>query len=182
MGLVAAALALLLAGCYSPSLRDCTLSCAASNECATGQSCTANGWCAAAGAACAPSGGVIDAPLASDGSIGAVDAPTTTTDAAPPADAALVTYPLQVQVIGGGKVIVDGIGTCDGNGNGGGQQGLLPTATPCTYQVLAGTQVTAHATDVSQSFDKWTDPICKQQGALCMFTIVAPTLIQAHFK
>ena len=37
-----------LVGCYSPSVRDCTVSCANPGDCAGGQVCTSDGWCAAA--------------------------------------------------------------------------------------------------------------------------------------
>jgi hypothetical protein len=42
---------LLLTGCYSPSLRDCTVVCEQSTDCGTGQICTA-GHCAAPGVSC----------------------------------------------------------------------------------------------------------------------------------
>lgn len=35
------------AGCYSPSLRDCTVTCAAASDCGGGQICGADGYCAA---------------------------------------------------------------------------------------------------------------------------------------
>ena len=77
------AIAVLLTGCYEPSLKDCTVSCAAATDCASGQVCAANGFCAAEGASCAP-----------------------------PTDAAVPTVTLHVVVMGHGSVQVAGGGTC----------------------------------------------------------------------
>ncbi|HSN28352.1 MAG TPA: hypothetical protein VLT45_18835, partial [Kofleriaceae bacterium] len=46
------AAAALLAGCYSPDLRDCTVSCASSADCAGAQVCNASHLCAAQDVAC----------------------------------------------------------------------------------------------------------------------------------
>ncbi|MBA3502412.1 MAG: hypothetical protein H0T65_18755, partial [Deltaproteobacteria bacterium] len=59
-----------LVGCYSPSVRDCTVSCANPNDCAGDQVCTTDGWCAAPETACM--GVAPDSSMAtSDGSIDA---------------------------------------------------------------------------------------------------------------
>lgn len=47
------AAATLFAGCYSPDLRDCTVSCASSADCAGSQLCNANHLCAAKDVSCA---------------------------------------------------------------------------------------------------------------------------------
>ena len=87
MGVVIVALALLAAGCYEPSLRDCTVSCTGADPCARDQVCGMDGYCvAAATARCVGSNAPIDAPLA--------------------------TYALHVQVMGHGSVEVAGGGTC----------------------------------------------------------------------
>lgn len=41
------ATAVVLAGCYAPSVRDCTVRCASRDDCASGQICGADGLCAA---------------------------------------------------------------------------------------------------------------------------------------
>jgi len=88
MGVVVVALALVLAGCYEPTLRDCTVTCAAADPCASGQVCGGDGYCVGeVGARCtAP----VDAHL----------------------DAAGPTFALHVTVMGHGGVTVVGGGTC----------------------------------------------------------------------
>ncbi|HEY5938375.1 MAG TPA: hypothetical protein VIU61_27170 [Kofleriaceae bacterium] len=61
------ALGIVVAGCYEPTLSDCTVECGASADCANGQVCGTDGFCAAPGVAgsCAtfagPDGGQRDA-------------------------------------------------------------------------------------------------------------------------
>jgi hypothetical protein len=47
------------AGCYSPSLRECSVACASPADCGGGQVCTVEGWCAGTGTSCE---GTPDAP------------------------------------------------------------------------------------------------------------------------
>ena len=157
-----------LAGCYAPSLRDCTVTCGGEADCASGQVCTTTGWCAGPTATCSATGATVDAAAGADARI-AVDA------AGPDARE---TDQLTVIIAGTGDVTVDGIGTCSGN-----DQQMSPAGT-CVYAVPAGVQLTAHAeaTGDMQSFDKWSDPLCKTQGATCLFTPPAIATIQAHFK
>jgi hypothetical protein len=82
-----AALALALAGCYSPDALDCTVACAAANDCADGQVCGSDGFCAApsvAGHCGGPDGG-MPSQLAS----------------------------LRVTIQGAGKIRIDSVGVCD---------------------------------------------------------------------
>ncbi|MBA3820036.1 MAG: hypothetical protein H0X17_14170 [Deltaproteobacteria bacterium] len=88
---------LVAAGCYEPDLRTCTVQCAASNDCAPGQLCGNDGWCALPSAigACAPSdgGATVDAlgdpRLGDGGTDGGISDGSLLADAAlPPADAA----------------------------------------------------------------------------------------------
>lgn len=58
-------------GCYSPSLRDCTVSCANPTDCAGDQVCTSNGWCAAPEASCE---GVMAPDASTDGMVSMPDA------------------------------------------------------------------------------------------------------------
>ena len=41
-----------LVGCYSPSVRDCTVSCGGPGDCTGGQVCSTEGWCAAPETSC----------------------------------------------------------------------------------------------------------------------------------
>jgi len=75
----------LLAGCYEPEVRDCTVTCSGPDECADGQVCGSDGMCAAPEAAgtCAPGGG---------------SAPQSVS--------------LRITIEGHGEVLVDGRATC----------------------------------------------------------------------
>jgi hypothetical protein len=73
-----------LVGCYSPELRDCTVTCTAPDECADDQICAA-GLCRSPDTTCGAGSG---------------------TSTPPPKVA------LRVDVNGEGMVVVDGIGTC----------------------------------------------------------------------
>lgn len=77
---------LLAAACYEPQARDCTLECEAADECAEGQVCGPDGFCAAADVA---------------GNCNAANGDETS----------MVT--LIVTIEGKGKVVVDRVGTCD---------------------------------------------------------------------
>jgi len=83
----------LISGCYSPDIDDCSVTCTTDNECAGDQVCTAQGLCAGAASACednsAVDGGVTPHMIA-----------------------------LQVKVDGDGKVSIDGIGDCEPSGSG----------------------------------------------------------------
>ena len=82
-----AVLSVVLAGCYDPDALDCTVSCSAANECADGQVCGSDGFCASVSAA---------------GHCGGPDGGTASS---------LVS--LHVTIDGPGKVSIDGIGVCD---------------------------------------------------------------------
>jgi hypothetical protein len=164
VGLVIVA-ALLVAGCYDPALKDCTVSCAADTDCAHGQICASGGWCAAEGATCSALMVPVDASVTRP-----VDAPAATPDA-------MGNATLRVTVTNKGQVTIMGLGTCvsDNNGN---------PATTCTYSVVQGTKLTAMAMMGAggKPFDKWTDLLCKTQGASCMFTVLPFTQIDAQFQ
>jgi hypothetical protein len=78
----------ILSGCYSPDVRDCTVSCSSESDCAGGQVCNPQGYCADEGITCGNS---------------AVDA----------GDDRVM---LHVQVMGKGRVDVVGASSCGGNG------------------------------------------------------------------
>lgn len=165
MDLVARTALVLLAGCYDPTLKDCTVSCAADTDCAHGQTCAAGGWCAAEGETCTAQMLPIDAPVTKP-----IDAPPVTPDGPTP------NAQLRVTVKNVGSVVVSGVGTCTNA-----SQNQMMT---CTYGVFSGTSITATATVTAggHQFDKWMDPICKSQDASCMFTALPLTAIEADFK
>jgi hypothetical protein len=164
MGVLAgiAAAGLALAGCYSPSLRDCTVSCGSASDCATGQVCGADGMCASPAVA-----GRCDAQV----DAGHPDAPAGL-DAALP-DAAR-TVRLTVQILGRGSVIVDGVGACSSQD---------PDKGNCAYDVVAGMPLTAQASSITATdvFVTWSSVTCTGQGARCQLTAVIATAIAARF-
>ncbi len=91
---VFAATVVLLAGCYAPDVRDCTITCGAADECADDQVCNADGYCAADGVQCPRGGG---------GGGGAVDGGV---------DAPVGSLQLNVRVDGTGRLDIDGVGEC----------------------------------------------------------------------
>jgi hypothetical protein len=172
MGLLAgvAAAGLALAGCYSPSLRDCTVSCGSASDCATGQVCGADGMCASPAVAgrCGArvDAGHLDAPARHDA------APPDARPDAPP-DAAR-TVRLTVQIMGKGSVTVESIGTCTSQD---------PDKGNCVYDVVADVPLTAQAMSITPTdvFTMWGSATCAGQGARCQFTPVTATVIAARF-
>ncbi|HEY6177064.1 MAG TPA: hypothetical protein VIX73_21555 [Kofleriaceae bacterium] len=163
--LTAIAAAALLAGCYEPALRDCTVSCQAPGDCASGQVCGADRMCAApeiAGhcARIAPDAGASpDARLE--------PAPDARPDASP-------TVRLTVMVMGKGSVVIDGTTTCSS---------LDPQRGNCAYDVAPGIAITAQAMAIQldQTFTRWTSETCGGEPARCTFTPDAATVISARF-
>lgn len=162
----------LVAGCYEPRLRDCTVSCAADSECTGGQVCGDDGFCAApdiAGRCTTPSEGRPDAPPAPDAAV-PLDAPAI--DAAAPDASPLIV--LRVQVTGRGAVAVDGRGLCTT---------AAPQRGDCMYDIPRGVPQTLRALAAPDHvFETWTGAVCKGADAICTFTPVAATTVAAKFQ
>ncbi len=163
MGVLACAVAaalVALAGCYAPSLRDCTVSCASQRDCADGQVCGSDGLCASPGVAghCERDAGMRRDAAPAD---------------APAADAP-ATISLHVQVIGKGSITVDDHGVCSS---------LDPQHGDCTYEIAPRVAQSVHALPIQadQIFQSWTSATCSGQGASCTFTPTAATTIAAKF-
>jgi uncharacterized protein (DUF779 family) len=163
-----AVLAAALSACYSPSLRDCTVTCAAAGDCASGQLCGSDHLCAApevagqCGRLGLDAGEIVDARTPVDAS---------GVDAGP--DAALrVTIHLHVDR--GGFVMLGSGGSCDGSG---------PTNGDCMLSAPRGVPNTLQATEHANAmFDKWTGGPCDHQGALCLLTPEMNLDIHARFQ
>jgi hypothetical protein len=157
------AAAALLAACYQPSLRDCTVSCVSPGDCAHGQVCGADGMCAAP-------------DIAGHCAMVAPDAGRPPRDAAP-RDAApdAPTVRLTVLVSGRGSVVLDGGATCSS---------LDPQHGNCSYDVAPGIAITAQATAIQadQIFARWTSETCSTAPARCTFTPDVATTISARFE
>ncbi|HEU4730944.1 MAG TPA: hypothetical protein VFT22_23775 [Kofleriaceae bacterium] len=151
-----------LAGCYEPSLRDCTVSCASKRDCATGQVCGNDGLCASPEVAghCASQGPEGDVPHDAGARDAAIDGPT------------LVN--LHVMIAGKGNVLVDGIGVCSS---------ADPQRGDCTFQIAPHVAQTVHAVmiELDQVFIGWTSATCKGQYATCTFTPPGATTVSAKF-
>src|SRR6478672_9850232 len=126
MGLLAKCVApsiALVASCYEPQLADCTIRCTGESDCASGQVCGTDHYCAAPDVAdhCSNVTVTTDAGLIVDGG---------RPDARPPPDAP-TRGQLHVQVVGGkGSVTVPGYGAC---------------VDDCTYSIPLQGWLTAHA-------------------------------------
>lgn len=172
---VAAAL-LLVAGCYSPDLRDCTVSCASSADCAGAQVCRSDHVCAATGATCATSSMPHDAALGGDANgdplldaAVPVDARMPPEDAPPPPiDAPPLTVDLHLHVDGHGALAFIA-GSC---------------SMDCHYQVFAGVPVQIYAiAGTDQRLDRWTQgPCAGAHSTSCTVTPTAPLTVAARFK
>jgi hypothetical protein len=158
-------------GCYDPALRDCTVWCHGADQCASGQTCGADGWCVAAGA---PHTCKIDAPVSPPADAPAtpgVDAPVTF-DAAPhddaPADASGAILHITITNPGPGSVEESkGAFTC--------------SAAECTIPIKEGVALTLVAKPSGQ-FKQWTGcPLAN--GSQCTITPIGPvTELGAVFK
>jgi hypothetical protein len=144
-------------GCYSPELRDCTVTCAATNECANGQICGGDHFCAApavAGTCSRPDAGVPE------------DAPSRA-DAAPDSDDDAIR--LTVTIDGHGQVTLDGGDTCDTSG--------------CVLLATRGLPTTLHAQGLGHDdFERWTTPICALQDSTCVLVSFVDAEVGVRFR
>jgi hypothetical protein len=154
--------------CYSPELRDCTLTCSAATDCADGQVCGSDHFCAAPGIA----GRCTSLP----GDAGSRDRDAGTDaakiDARPDAPAYVA---LAISIEGKGRVVVQTIGTCEQ---------VAPQNGHCTFPAPINMTVTAQAQAYSdQRFEKWTTAPCALTPlATCTFTPAAATTIGVKFR
>ena len=163
----AAAIALVLAGCYDPAVRDCTVTCHGAGECASGQVCGTDGYCKS------PSAGTCNA---ADAPASEIDAPVATIDA-PPADASPpdgMPAQLHITITGKGKV-VDSTST------------IMCNAPPgdCLIAVDSGASITltAVASGAGHPFADWTTANCMGMGPTCAVTIDASVVtVSAKFN
>lgn len=172
MGILRASVASLVGiagGCYSPELRDCTVTCSAAGDCADGQVCGADHYCAAPGIA----GQCSTLPGDAGGTIrdGGMDAPTIVDARAD----ATVWAAIDISVEGQGRVIVQNIASCEK---------APPQNGSCTFYVPAGLAVTVHAQPYFEwHFDKWTMAACDHvDGATCTFQANGTSPVGAKFR
>ena len=164
MGVLIVTIAVGLAACYSPSLRDCTVTCSAASDCASGQVCGGDHFCAApviAGTCATPV--QLDADI--DGALADAAIDARAADAA--IDAALFVA-LHLHVDGKGTLLLDGGGSCRSD-----CMLSVPRAEPSTLRAIA---------DADQMFDRWTSPTCAGQPATCTFTPLVATTVNARFR
>jgi hypothetical protein len=165
MALLARAAALaVLAGCYSPDLRDCTVSCATSADCAGSQVCGADHFCSAAAKAGTCSRIGPDAAIDDDDAALPGDAPRDAAPADAPAPDAPAQGALELVVMGHGQLVA-GPHTCSSD---------------CTYMVpLAPIDVQAIAA-ADQKFVGWTvGPCVGSLATTC--TVTPPAIVSAKF-
>ncbi len=166
----AVAAAALLAGCYSPDLRDCTVSCASSADCAGTQVCNASHLCAEKDVACStmtstPQDAAIDTPVID--AIDTIDAPRPPIDAAAPPIDAPAPVIVHLHVDGHGQ-LAEGTTTCQSD---------------CDVSETRGAVVTVLAQGLGdQQFRSWTQgPCVGSQLPTCTFTATANVTVGARF-
>jgi uncharacterized repeat protein (TIGR02543 family) len=165
-----ALLAIPAAGCYAPSVRDCTVTCEAATDCATGQVCGPDGYCAAPGVtgtcARADADATADADAATIDARG--DAAIADAHTAPPQPDAAVLGALSVTITGRGDVAVSPLGvTCSAPAKMG---------ATCAYDVVAGAPLllVAVPTHKDDRFAGWTGA-CSGTSATCALTATTGT-------
>jgi hypothetical protein len=164
----------LLAGCYSPELRDCTVTCESAADCAGAQVCSSDHLCAAQGMTCSSVAAPHDAARGEDGPsdarAGGGDAPH---DAAMPVDARTIDAPPPQVTL---HVHVDGHGTI--------HFGTFSCAMDCNYQVTPGLSITLLAVPGNdQRLDRWTQGPCMgSQLTTCTFTPTMNLTVAGRFK
>ena len=155
-----------LAACYSPDVRDCSVTCASSADCAGAQVCGTDHFCAMPDIAgtCARQQAMPDAGSPADA---ARDA-----DVTPPADAALPDAPPDAPATGALHLKVGGHGQLVAGGH---------TCTmDCTYQVPLVTIDVVAVGMGDQVLDKWTEgPCVGSQSTTC--TVTPPVTVGAKF-
>ncbi|HEY5937156.1 MAG TPA: hypothetical protein VIU61_21040 [Kofleriaceae bacterium] len=152
-----------LAGCYSPELTDCTVTCSSVDDCAGDQVCS-DGLCASSGIVCSEPG---------------PDPNPTGPDGGPDADPIPTRVTLRVEVDGDGKVVVEGInagsGTCISEP--GGEHVEI-----CQFNVTEGATLALEALMlVDKPFDKWSQS-CEGQDATCALRATTSLVARAKFK
>ena len=185
MGLLARASVLALcaasSACYTPELRDCTLACSAATDCADGQLCGADGFCAGPElAGRCPTHGTRDASVgatgdASGGGSGSGGGGGQLVDAGVPPDAppdAPSNGLLTISIGGHGRVIVQNVGTCEYED------------APCQLSVpLDQDVVLAGFASNDYEFDKWNAGPCNgSQTSVCIFQPSLVMVAGAKFR
>jgi hypothetical protein len=165
LGVSAAAFVIAAGGCYEPELRDCTLTCSSASDCADGQVCGDDQYCAAPGIAgrCAS----LPGDAGSNSRDGGIDARTI------PDAATHVT--LTISIEGQGRTVMLGTGTCDK---------AAPQNGMCMFTVPIDALVTVQAQPYPKwRFDKWTTTPCRVSliGS-CTFTATSSLTIGVKFR
>ncbi|HTJ40572.1 MAG TPA: hypothetical protein VL463_00700 [Kofleriaceae bacterium] len=167
--LAAIVAAIACVGCYQPALRDCTITCAGAGDCAMGQVCGADGFCARPEVAgtCA-----ADAAIAGEPDARMIDPPdariVAMPDARPLPPDAHPTVTLAITIDGRGKVQVAPIDqTCDAHD-------WIGTA--CAYSVPQGDALvlTAKTRSKDDRFAGWSGA-CAGSIASCVVTPTSGT-------
>ena len=154
----------LTTACYSPEIRDCTVTCNQAADCAPGQVCGDDGFCAAEDVAgrCASIAASNDA-----GTDGA--GPDARPDARPDAPS---TVTLTVRIDGRGVVSIPTVGECDA---GSGQA-------VCPFEVPKNVPLTLNAMPKNNwQFDGWSDACNGSLTSTCVLTPTTDLAAEARF-
>jgi hypothetical protein len=160
--LIPTSIVVALAACYSPDLRDCTVTCESTADCAAGQICGEDGFCAVRDVA----GGCVIA----ERDAGVIDPDTATpNDTTTPNDTNDLGL-LQLTITGHGTVHVFGVGSCDWK------------VDPCTYELPLDDVVTLLAIPAEDyALERWSSA-CAGSIATCTLAIAPHQIAGAEFR
>lgn len=164
------ALAMAASACYSPDVRDCTIACKSGDDCADGQICGSDHFCAGPDTA-----GTCSTGSRRDASISATD----DSSVAPPVDAAPDAPPdaptegtLTITIGGHGTVFVQNVGECE------------YSAAPCHFIVPLDRDVILSVFPPSDwRFDEWNAGPCNHsESPICVFQPALAITAGAKFR
>jgi hypothetical protein len=168
----AVALVAMSSACYEPELRDCTIACQGASDCADGQVCGADHFCAGPDVA-----GHCSTPATRDASVGATGSDGgggPLVDAAVPPDAppdAPTRGILTIMISGHGRVVVQNVGACEYE------------ASPCQLSVPLDQDAILTAWPSNDwRFDNWNAGPCNgSDAAACLFKPALAITVSAKF-
>jgi hypothetical protein len=159
---------LLLAGlgaCYQPGYRDCATTCVVDDDCAPGQVCGPDRWCAGPAMAgkCGRHDGKPDGGDEHDAASGSPDG-------------ALENGTLHLIVEGKGRIEADLAWiTCEGTSP--------EEPAECSFDVELGTSLILTAVEIHHhwTFEGWAHDGCVSDGPACALEVEAPVIVTARF-
>lgn len=133
------------AGCYAPTLPECTVACGVDTDCAPSQTCGGDGWCAS--------------PERAGRCTGATPNDAGIDGSAPDASSCRFI----VTIDGKGSVVIDGLVECDDDED------------TCTFDLPLAPHDLIAIAGRDAEFDRWTSTACTGQDDACYLATCSPT-------